>query len=86
MEGTVYFTYEDASGDQQVIEKQFSFDIMEMPVWNEEPFPIDENMGGKKTPWLPIGAGAVAVAGAAGIVLWKRHRKKKMNREMEIDE
>ena len=86
MEGTVYFTYEDASGDQQVIENQFSFDIMEMPVWNEEPFPIDENMGGKKTPWLPIGAGAVAVAGAAGIVLWKRHRKKKMNREMEIDE
>ena len=86
MNGKIIFTYEDASGDQQRYEKDFEFQIMEMPVWDEEPFP-PEGMpgGGKKIPWIPIVI-ALAVIAAVAIILIRRYRKKKMLKEMEIDE
>lgn len=84
MVGKVIFTYEDASGDQQQLEKEFSFDIMDMPVFEEGPMPVEEPAG-NGIPWLPIGIGAVVVAG--GIVAFvKIRRRRKMHREMEIDE
>ncbi len=84
--GNIIFTYEDASGHQQVYEKDFEFQVMEMPVWDEEPWP-PEDMNGKggKIPWVPIGIGA-AVLIVAAILLVRRHRKKKMLKEMEINE
>lgn len=86
MEGKVTFTYEDASGDQQVYEKEFAFEIMEMPNWEEE-FPADEDMAGEKgkTPWIAIAAGVIVLAAAVFFII-RRIRKKKMQREMEIDE
>ncbi|GAB1475811.1 hypothetical protein MASR2M70_06430 [Bacillota bacterium] len=85
MQGKIIFSYEDASGDQQTFEKEFEFQIMEMPVWEDENLPPEDMNGEKKIPWLPIGIVA-AISVAAAIVLILRHRKKKMQREMEIDE
>jgi hypothetical protein len=86
MTGKVIFTYEDASGHQQIYEKEFQFQIMDMPVWNEEPWPPEEMpTDGGGILWLPIGIGA-AIAIAAAIFFIRRHRKKKINEEMEINE
>ncbi len=85
MSGKVTFTYEDASGTEQTLEKEFTFQIMEMPPMEEEPMP-GEMEGQKKIPWIPIGAGAGVLAAAAAVFFWKRHRKKKIHEEMEIDE
>ncbi|HPO03940.1 MAG TPA: hypothetical protein PLV37_00305, partial [Bacillota bacterium] len=86
MTGKIVFSYEDASGDQQAFEKEFEFQIIEMPVWDEEQFPPEDGQdGSKKIPWVPIGIGAGILA-AAAFLLIRRHRKKKMQREMEINE
>jgi hypothetical protein len=85
MTGKIIFTYEDASGDPQQLEKEFIFDIMDMPVWEEQPMPMEEDMGGK-IPWVPIGIGAVVVISAGVVAVYKIRHKRKMHREMEIDE
>ena len=86
MEGKIIFTYEDAAGDEQVLERPFSFNIMgEMPVWEEETPPEDTGAKGGKLPWI-IGAAAVSVLTGGGIFIWKRRKRKKLNQEMEIDE
>lgn len=86
MTGKIVFSYEDASGDQQAFEKEFEFQIIEMPVWDEEQFPPEDGQdGSKKIPWVPIGIGAGILA-AAAFLLIRRHRKKKLQREMEINE
>ena len=86
MEGKIIFTYEDAAGDQQVLERPFSFEIQaEMPAMEEMP-PEDaaaEGGVGKKA-WIALGAVAGLVA--IGIFVWRKIRKKKLHREMEIDE
>lgn len=87
MEGKVVFTYEDAAGDQQILERPFSFEVMaEMPVFDEGIPPEDAaaGTGGHKTLWIAVGVLAVLAAG--GFVAWRKIRKKKMHREMEIDE
>ncbi len=87
MEGKVIFTYEDASGDQQTFEKEFQFQIMEMPVWDEDVWMPDDMPGeGGGIPWLPIIGVSALVAIAAAIFLIRRHRKKKIHEEMEINE
>ena len=85
MEGKIIFTYEDASGDEQILERPFSFEVMDaMPV--DEGMPPEEMDGGGKSklPWI-IG-GAVVWAAGIGVFVWRKIRKKKINREMEIDE
>ncbi|HZK02637.1 MAG TPA: hypothetical protein VFC96_07230, partial [Anaerovoracaceae bacterium] len=86
MSGKIIFSYEDASGDQQIYEKDFEFQIMEMPSWDEEEFsPDDMNDEGGKVPWVPIVI-VLAVLAAVGFWIIRRFRRKKMLREMEIDE
>jgi len=87
MEGKIIFTYEDASGDQQVLERPFSFQVMdEMPAFNEEMPPEDMagGDGGKMKLWIALGVLALLTGG--GIFIWRKIKKKKMHREMEIDE
>lgn len=84
MDGKVIFTYEDASGNEQSLEKEFSFQVMDMPVMPEEPFPPMEEPGGK-FPWVPVIIGVV-ILGVGAVFFLRRHRKKKMHEEMSIDE
>lgn len=87
MEGKIIFSYEDAAGDVQILERPFSFQVMgEMPVFEEGMMPEDMGNaeGGSKAPWVILGILVFLAAG--GIFIWKKIRKKKMNREMEIDE
>jgi hypothetical protein len=87
MAGKIIFSYEDASGDVQTLERPFSFQVMgEMPVFDEgfppEGEPVDQ--GGGKTLWIVLAI--VALLAGGGIFTWRRIRKKKLHREMEIDE
>jgi hypothetical protein len=88
MEGKIVFTYEDASGDQQILERPFSFQVMdEMPAMDPGAVPVDPaaaGNGGGKALWIALGI-LVLLAGG-GIFAWRKIRKKKMHREMEIDE
>lgn len=87
MEGKIIFTYEDASGDVQILERPFSFQVMdEMPVFDEGIPPEDAGAGagGNKTLWIVLGILALLAGG--GVFTWRKIRKRKLNREMEIDE
>lgn len=87
MEGKIIFTYEDASGDMQILERPFSFQVMgEMPVFDEgfppEGMPMEE--GGNRKIWIALSI-LVPLTGG-GVFAWRKIRKKKLHREMEIDE
>lgn len=87
MKGKVVFSYEDASGKTQSLEKEFSFQIADMPADPGTPVPADGSDKGKGFPWLPAGIGAAVAAAGTGWFFWRRHRKlKKIHEEMEIDE
>ncbi len=86
MEGKIIFTYEDAAGDEQVLERPFSFNVQaEMPAMEEmPPDAAAAQGGGKKALWIALGV-LVLLAGV-GIFVWRKLRKRKLHREMEIDE
>jgi hypothetical protein len=87
LEGKIIFSYEDASGDQQVLERPFSFQVMdEMPAMGPEAMPEDPTAGkaGGKALWIALGVIACLIV--IGIIVWRKIRKRKMHREMEIDE
>ena len=84
--GKAVFTYENAQGEEQVIEKEFTLNIQPAPQY-EDPgdMPIEPVKG--PTPlWekILIGAG-VAAAAVAAIVLGKKHKKAKAE-ALELDE
>ena len=85
MEGKVIFTFEDASGQEQVIEKAFVFEAMEMPVWDDPGMDIPMEEPKPEIPWAWIGGGA-AVLLAIGAVILKKQKKKKMHAQLEMDE
>ncbi|MBQ8590452.1 MAG: hypothetical protein IJ486_08395 [Firmicutes bacterium] len=85
MEGKVIFTYEDASGQEQVVEKTFVFEAMEMPVWDEPMMDMPMEEPKPDVPWKVIAA--VAVVGAAvGFVIRKKHKKKKLHEQLEMED
>ncbi len=84
MNGKVTFTFEDANGEQQFLEVPFTFQVMDMPVWEDEY--AEEQMPEKQTPWALIISGIVLVVAIVGGVLFKRHRKKKLNAALEIED
>ncbi len=81
--GKVVFTYEDSSGNEQSIEKDFNFEVT-------EPLPEDE-MGDNFNPpssgpsiWIIILI--IALLGGGGFFFFRRHKKKKLEEGLEIDE
>jgi NPCBM-associated, NEW3 domain of alpha-galactosidase. len=85
MEGKIIFTYEDGAGDIQTLERPFSFQVAsEMPAMDQGTPPEEAGGGSKKKLYIIVGV--VVLLAAAGIFIWKKIRKKKRNREMEINE
>jgi len=85
MEGKVIFTFEDASGQEQVIEKTFVFEAMEMPVWDDPMMDVPMEEPKPEVPWNAIAAVA-AVAVVAGLVIRKKHKKKKLHEQLEMED
>lgn len=84
--GEVVFTYEDSTGQNQEIRKEFSLNVMEM-MEPEFPGEYPEDMpddGGPSTPMI-VGGIVGAIALVVAIVLYKR-RKKNQLKALEIDE
>ena len=86
MNGKVIFTFEDAAGNEQIVEKEFNFNIGEAMVWEDPGFSEWEEPQ-KKTPlwvWGAIGAGVLIVL----IVVLKmlKKRKKAKQEALELDE
>lgn len=85
--GNVVFSYEDSSGEQVEIRKEFKLNVVEMPPM--EPMPEDMNPdmnGGKKNIlkskgfWITI---IIIAAAVVGIIIYKKNKKKK---GMALDE
>jgi len=83
--GKVIFVYEDASGNEQRLEKEFNLQVMEMPIFEEPPFPGEEIPTESGFPWIPVLIAVVVLAAVGGFLL-RRRRKKKMHQELEINE
>ena len=83
MEGKVVFTYENIDGDPIVHEVPFAFTVMEAPVWDEY---IPDYYQESRTPWALIIFGIVLVLAAAGVVVWRKKRKAKLSKMLEIQE
>ena len=90
LNGAVLFTYEDSTGQQQELRKEFTLNVMEMPPMEEYPGgefpPMEEESGGLKgilkSKWLWISLVSI-VAIVGGIIFYK---KKKKAKEMAFDE
>ena len=84
--GKAVFTFENEQGEEQVIEKEFTFNIQPAPEWED---PGDMPIEPVKPPmplWQKILiAAAAAAAAAAAVVLRKKHKKKKAE-ELDLDE
>ena len=89
MHGKAVFTFENAQGDEQMVEKEFTFNIQPAPVW-EDPgdMPVEpENPGLGSLPiWgKALIAAAAVVAGIFGIKAARKHKKAKAE-ALELDE
>jgi len=83
MEGKVIFTYENIDGDEIIHEVPFVFQVMEMPVW-DDPYPWPEQQ--TQIPWAIIIFGIVLAVAVAGFIVWRKIRKRKLNKRLEIQD
>ncbi|MBQ3009188.1 MAG: LPXTG cell wall anchor domain-containing protein, partial [Oscillospiraceae bacterium] len=85
--GKLLVTYEDASGTQYTLEREFTIEVMEEPVWNEPviDMPVVEPAV-EKSSFVPYVIGGVAVIAAGGFFLWKKKQKAKRLAELEDED
>ncbi len=85
--GKLLVTYEDASGSQYTLEREFTIEVMEEMVWNEPviDMPVTEPVV-EKTSFVPYVIGGVAVLAAGGFFLWKKKQKAKRLAELEDED
>ena len=84
--GTVTFTYENASGKEETIEKSFTFNINPGYQFEDEPM---EPMEPEKQPlplWGKIGIGVGAAAVLAAVLAALKKRKAKKQEALELDD
>lgn len=87
-EGTIVFKFEDSTGEEHEIRKDFKINVVEMPVFDEEMPMEDEGMmddSGGGLPKLPLILGIIAIA-VVGFIFYKRHKKNKDEKDLTIDE
>ena len=83
MEGKVIFTYEDIDGEQLIHEVPFVFQVMDMPLY-EDYYPEMPNE--RSTPRNLIIFGVILVLATAGIIIWRKIRKAKLHKKLEIQD
>ncbi len=86
MEGVVTFTYEDATGSQQYLEVPFTFEVMEMPVWDDGTDVIEEPVEEDTTPKKAIIIGGAILAALVLFFIIKKIRKRKMQKALELED
>ena len=92
LEGAVVFTYEDSTGEEQEIRKEFTLNVMDMPPMDDFPDefpPMDEGPGGikgvLKSKWLWASL-ALLGAGFGGFKFYKKRKQKKEAEELAFHE
>lgn len=88
-EGAIVFKFEDSTGEVHEIRKEFTINVIEMPEFEDDlmmddPGMYDDNQGGG-IPKLPLLIGAIVLA-ILGVVLFRRHKKNKDEKDLTIDE
>ena len=87
MEGTITFTYEDATGSQQYIEVPFTFDVQEMPVYDDSTDYVDDTTTEESTvPKKAIIIGGVVLAALIAFFIIRKIRKRKMQKALELED
>ena len=92
LEGAVVFTYEDSTGQAQEVRKEFSLNVSDMPPMEDFPddYPMEEEGSGGikgllKSKWLWIGL-AIIAGGFGGFKFYKKHKQRKEDEELSLDE
>jgi len=85
--GKLLVTYEDASGTQYTLEREFTIEVMEQPVWNEPvvDMPVIEPEQ-PSMPVMPIVIGVAVIAAGGGFMFWKKKQKAKRLAELEDED
>ena len=86
MEGVITFTYEDAAGNAQYLEVPFTFEVQEMPVWDDSDMFEDPEPEKTPIPWSIIIAAIVIVVLIIAAVIIKKILKKRKERAFELED
>ena len=85
MEGVVTFTYEDAAGNAQFIEVPFTFEAMEMPVW-DDPGIYEEPTVEEAIPWSLIIAAIALVVIIVAVIVIRKILKRRKEKALELED
>lgn len=85
MEGVVTFTYEDAAGNAQFIEVPFTFEAMEMPVW-DDPGIYEEPTVEEAIPWSLIIAAIALVVIIIAVIVIRKILKRRKEKALELED
>jgi hypothetical protein len=84
--GKVTFTFEDAAGNETVVEKDFTFNIQPAPVWDDPgDYPVEPVKQGLPL-WAKIAIPVAAVAALVIVLKVLKARKKKKNEALELED
>lgn len=86
MEGVVTFTYEDAAGNAQYLEVPFTFEVMEMPEWDDPGMWEEPEPEKAPVPWSLIIAAAVIVVLIIAIVIIRKIVKKRKEKALLLED
>lgn len=88
LSGKVSFTFEDAAGIEQIIEKTFTFQVGEAMVWEEDPnMPSPDDMpSGGMSSWKAAAILLAAAAAVFGTVKFRKKRKLIRDEEFDLNE
>lgn len=84
--GKLIFSYEDTTGQSHTMEKEFEVTVEDMPMPDEDmgEMPMEPETSSKKPAIIGSIIGLLALG--IGAVLFKRHKKKKDEEDLKIDE
>jgi LPXTG-motif cell wall-anchored protein len=85
--GKLVVTYEDASGTQYTLERDFSIEVMEEMVWDEPVVDMPAvEPAVPKTSFVPYIIGGAVIVAAGGFFFWKKKKNAKRKAELEDED